>query len=103
LFQFNSQYRSKALTAQGMRKPTWVINLGLRQDLWKKKFSLIMTVSDLFNSQAWRSTVETPELVQSSMRKRDGRVIYLGFVYNFGTNGKKTKDAKFEFDNGMEN
>jgi hypothetical protein len=24
-------------------------------------------------------------------------------VYNFGSNGKKTKDPKFEFDNGMEN
>lgn len=103
LFQFNGQYRSKALTAQGMRKPTWVINLGFRQDFLKKKFSLIATVSDLFNSQAWRNTVDTPELVQSSMRKRDGQVIYLGFVYNFGTNGKKTKEPKFEFDNGMEN
>jgi outer membrane receptor protein involved in Fe transport len=102
LFQFNGQYRSKALTAQGWREPTWVVNLGLRQDLWKKKFSIICTVSDLFNSQAWKNSIETPELVQQSMRKRDGRVIYLGFVYNFGTNGKKSKDTKFEFDNGME-
>ena len=102
LFQFNGQYRSKALTAQGWREPTWVVNLGLRQDLWKKKLSLICTVSDLFNSQAWKNSVETPELVQQSMRKRDGRVIYLGFVFNFGTNGKKAKEAKFEFDNGIE-
>jgi outer membrane receptor protein involved in Fe transport len=102
LFQLNGQYRSKALTAQGYREPTWVINLGLRQDLWKKKLSLIFTVSDLFNSQAWRNTIETEELVQESMRKRDGRVFYLGFLWNFGSNGKKTKEMKFEYDNGME-
>jgi outer membrane receptor protein involved in Fe transport len=103
LFQLNTQYRAKALTAQGWREPTWVLNLGLRQDLWKKKVSLILTVSDLFNSQVWKNSVDTPELIQNSMRKRDGRVFYLGFVYNFGTNGKKTKETKFEFDNGMEN
>jgi outer membrane receptor protein involved in Fe transport len=103
LFQVNGQYRSKALTAQGMREPSWVLNLGLRQDLWKKKVSIIYTVSDIFGSQVFRNTVDTPELVQRSMRKRDGRVMYLGFVYNFGTNGKKAKEAKFEFDNGMDN
>jgi outer membrane receptor protein involved in Fe transport len=103
LFQVNGQFRSKSLTAQGMREPSWVVNLGLRQDLWKKKVSIIYTVSDIFNSQVFRNSVETPELVQHSTRKRDGRVMYLGFVYNFGSNGKKTKETKFEFDNGMEN
>jgi hypothetical protein len=40
-------------------------------------------------------------LVQESTRRRDARVIYGGVVFNFGTNGKKQKEAKFEFDNGM--
>ncbi|MDD4603357.1 MAG: TonB-dependent receptor [Bacteroidales bacterium] len=103
LFQFTGQYRSEMLTAQGNRQPTWVINLGLRQDLWKRKILLIATVSDLFNSQTMKSTVNTPLLVQESTRNRDGRVFYAGFVFNFGTNGKKSKDVKFEFDTGTEN
>ncbi|MDD4554341.1 MAG: TonB-dependent receptor [Bacteroidales bacterium] len=102
IFQINGQYRSKALTAQGYRLPTWVVNLGFRQDLWKKKLSVIATVSDLFNTQAFKSTVDTPILVQESVRKRDYRVIYAGLLLNFGTNGKKTKEPKFEFDNQME-
>lgn len=101
LFQINGQYRSQALTAQGMREPSWVVNLGFRQDLWKKKLSLIATISDLFDSQTMRSTVNTPILVQESVRRRDGRVFYAGFLFNIGTNGKKTKDHKFEFDNGL--
>ena len=101
LFQINGQYRSQALTAQGMREPSWVVNLGFRQDLWKKKLSLIATISDLFDSQTMRSTVNTPILVQESVRRRDGRVFYAGFLFNIGTNGKKTKDTKFEFDNGL--
>jgi outer membrane receptor protein involved in Fe transport len=100
LFQFNGQYRSEVLTAQGFRQPSWVVNLGFRQDFWQKKLSLIATVSDLFNSQVMRSSVNTATLVQETMRRRDARVIYAGLVFNFGSSVKKQKEAKFEFDNG---
>jgi len=100
LFQVNGQYRSEVLTAQGFRQPSWVVNMGFRQDFWKKKLSLVATVSDLFNSQAWKSSINTPILVQESQRRRDARVIYLGVTYNFGTNGKKHKEVRFDFDNG---
>lgn len=102
MFQVNTQYRSEALTAQGFRRATWVMNLGLRQDFWKKKLSFLVTVSDLFNTQAWKNSINTPTLVQESTRRRDARVIYGGVVWNFGSNPKKAKDVKFEFDNGME-
>jgi outer membrane receptor protein involved in Fe transport len=102
IFQFNGTFRSEMLTAQGTRSPSWVVNLGLRQELWKKKAALIFTVSDLFNTQKMSSNVNTPELVIETTRKRDGRVFYGGFIFNFGSNGKKSKETKFEFDNGME-
>jgi outer membrane receptor protein involved in Fe transport len=101
LFQVFGQYRSEVLTPQGYRLPTWVVNLGFRQQIWKKRISLIATVSDLFNSQINKSTVSAPFLVQESTRRRDARVIYCGFVFNFGKSGKKPKEPKFEFDNGM--
>jgi outer membrane receptor protein involved in Fe transport len=102
LFQLFGQYRSEVLTPQGYRLPTWVINLGFRQDLWKKKFSLIATISDLFNSQKMKTTINTVTLVQETVRRRDARVIYAGFVFNFGNNGKKSKEMKFEYDNGID-
>ncbi len=101
MFQVNGQYRSEVLTPQGFRKPTWVINLGFRQDFWKKKLSLIATVSDLFDSQSMKTSINTASMIQNSTRRRDARVIYGGVIFNFGTNGKKAKEAKFEFDNGM--
>jgi outer membrane receptor protein involved in Fe transport len=102
LFQFNGQYRSEALTAQGTRSPSWVINLGLRQYLWKKRLSLVLTVSDLFKSQKMTSHINTPELIQASTRRRDGQVFYGGVVIHLGSNGKKQKETKFEFDNVMD-
>ncbi len=102
MFQVNGQYRSSVLTPQGMRYPTWVVNLGFRQDFFKKKLAMLITVSDLFNSSTSKSTVNTAVLVQESLRRRDGPVIYCGFVFNFSTISKKEKDIKFEFDNSME-
>lgn len=102
LFQINARYRAKRLTAQGYRLPTWTLNLGFRQDFWKKRISLIATVSDLFNSRAYRNSIDTPILVQETVYRRDSRLFYIGFVFNFGTNGKKTKAPKFEFDSGLE-
>ncbi|MCX6285997.1 MAG: TonB-dependent receptor [Bacteroidetes bacterium] len=102
ILQVNGQYRSSVLTPQGMRYPTWVVNLGFRQDFFKKKLSVLITVSDLFNSSTSKSIVNTPVLVQESLRRRDGPVIYGGLVFNFSTTTKKEKDIKFEFDNSME-
>ncbi|MCX6282155.1 MAG: TonB-dependent receptor [Bacteroidetes bacterium] len=102
MLQVNGQYRSSVLTPQGMRYPTWVVNLGFRQDFFKKKLSMLITISDLFNSSASKSTINTPVLVQESLRRRDGPVIYGGLVFNFSTISKKEKDIKFEFDNSME-
>lgn len=100
LFQLNADYRSKSLTPQGYRLPTWTVNLGFRQDLWKRKVSLIATISDLFNSRAYKSNIDTPILVQESVRRRDARVFYAGFIFNFGATEKKAKAPKFEFENG---
>jgi len=102
LFQIFGQYRSEVLTPQGYRLPTWVVNLGFRQDVWKKRISLIATVSDLFNSQTMKTEVDTPVLVQESTRRRDARVFYAGFVFNIGTTSKKQDEPRFEYDNGMD-
>lgn len=102
LFQINADYRSKSLTPQGFRHPSWGLNLGFRQDFRKRKISLIATVSDLFNSRVYKSTIDTPILVQESVRRRDARVFYAGFIFNFGTSERKANAPKFEFDNAVE-
>lgn len=102
MFQVNGQYRSSVLTPQGMRYPTWVVNMGLRQDFFKKRLSALITVSDVFNSSTSKSTVNTPVLGQESLKKRDGPVLFGGLVFNFSSNSKKEKEVRFEFDNSVE-
>jgi hypothetical protein len=76
------------------------MNMGLRQDLFKNKLSLILTASDLFNSLKRHSIISTPLLYQRSSMKRDGRIIYFGMNYRFGVQ-KKQKEDSLDFDNSL--
>ena len=50
MFQVNSNYRSLRLTPQGEIGPSYGINCGIRQDLFNEHVSLVLTVSDIFNT-----------------------------------------------------
>lgn len=100
LLQLNTNYRAKQLTPQGYRYPTFFANLGLRHNLKDKKTAFILSVSDIFNSQKERSLVDTPTLHQEIVRRRSSRILYAGFIYNFGKATKKSKDD-LQFDNSL--
>lgn len=101
MMQLNSNYTSEKLTPQGKRLPTFVMNLGFRQELLKKKASVVLTVSDLFNSLTNNTLIDTPELYQKVIRKRSARMVYVGFSYTFGKQLKKAKETQLKFDNQL--
>ena len=101
LVQFNTNYTAKRLTAQGDRLPTFIANVGLRHELANKQTAFVFTVSDLFNSLKERSVINTPILHDEITRRRSARIIYAGFVYNFGKATKKKKDDSLQFDDKL--
>ena len=101
-FQLNAYYRSSRLTPQGMFEPVPLLNLGLRQDLWKKRASLTLTMSDVFSSVEWESTADTPILYQKTTYGRNQTIIYLGFTYRFGKRFQKKKAEEIQFEDEIE-
>ena len=100
VWQFTSNYTAETLTPQGKRVPSFVLNSGLKQDLFKKKAALILTVSDIFNSMRYQTEIEIPTMRRTEIRRRSSQTIYLGFSYNFGSSDKKQKDG-LKFDNSL--
>ena len=96
-FQFNSNFTAKRLTPQGYRFPTYVANFGIKHELKDKKTSLVLTVSDLFNSYKERSIIDIPGLHDETTRRRTSRIVYAGIVYNLGKVSKK-KDDSLQYD-----
>lgn len=99
LIQLNSNYNARRLTAQGYRLPTFVANIGWRHDLANKKTALILTVSDVFNTQKEETIVDTPILHDDRINRRSSRLVFMGVIYNFGKASKKSKD-EIPFDSG---
>lgn len=96
MMQVSANYRSPRLTAQGKSFGSFVMNAGVRQDFLKNKISVTLTGSDLFNSMRHRNVMEIPSLIQESLHKRAGRIIFLGVSYRFGI--IKQKEDKLQFD-----
>lgn len=95
VLQVTSSYVAKTLTPQGNQLPTFVMNTGFKQEIFKRKAALILTVSDVFNSLRNISVIDTPELYEKILRRRSARIIYIGFTYSFGNQKKK----ELEYDN----
>lgn len=100
MVQLSANYRSARLTPQGKNYPSFVMNTGIRQDVFKKKVSIVLAISDILKSQQQKSELNTTYLKQTSVRRADQPVIYLGVSYRFGKLIKKAED-KLQFDNAQ--
>ena len=101
MLQVSCNYRSAQLTPQGKTFATFVMNAGLRQDLFKKKVSVILTASDLFKTFTFKTELNSSYIKQTSISRRDAQVIYIGISYRFGKLVKKAEEENLEFDNNL--
>jgi outer membrane receptor protein involved in Fe transport len=100
-WQINSNYTAETLTPQGKRLPAFVMNTGLKQELFNRKAAIILSVSDIFNSNRNSYEIDTPDIYRFEIRKRSSQTIYLGFSYNFGSSSKKQKETQIKYDNQL--
>jgi hypothetical protein len=100
IIQINAYYRSAQLTPQGERLPSFLLNLGVRQDMFHQKASLTLTISDVLKSLKWQRTIDTPALLEKATSSRNSQIVYFGFAYRFGESGKKEKE-EFKFDDAI--
>jgi hypothetical protein len=101
MIQVNSNYRSSRLTAQGEFKPSFVMNLGIRQDMFDDKLSVVFTISDILKTLKREMNFDTPWMNQNTVNNRDTQIIYFGLTYRFGTPAKKSKEKSLQYDDGL--
>ena len=78
--------QGKTLFGEGYRQPTRTADLNYRHTL-SQALSLVVNVNDVFDSQKSESITETDRLREYSIRRQDGRLVYVGLSYRFGTFG----------------
>jgi len=101
MFQANAVYNAARLTPQGELRPSYVVNLGARQDLFDSQLSLSLTVADLFHTLKRELLLDTPLLNQTVINRRDAGIIYFGLSYHFGGETGKSKEDQLHYDDAL--
>lgn len=82
--QLSGNLRSANLTAQGRQAAQGQVDLALRQRLFGERAALTLRVSDLLDTQRYRSEIETDALRSYRYTKNETRVGWLGFTWYIG-------------------
>ena len=94
MFELSSSYRSARLSPQGDARPSFVLNVGMRQNLLRDRVSLTVAVSDVFKTQKQDTRLDVAGIQQRVTRRRDAQIVYAGLAYHYGRAGKKDKKDK---------
>ncbi|MBL0173953.1 MAG: TonB-dependent receptor [Ignavibacteria bacterium] len=100
MLQLNANFHSARLTPQGETSPSYTVNLGARQELFDGRLTLVLTAGDIFKSMKRETRIDTPELQQTVINRRDSRVLFFGMTWTFGSQPKK-KDDTLKYDEAL--
>ncbi|RSZ56887.1 TonB-dependent receptor [Massilia atriviolacea] len=75
--------QGKTLIGQGVREPASTVNLSYRHSL-TPRLNVVLNVTDAFDSNKTATRIDSDILRESSERRYDGRLIYVGLSYRLG-------------------
>jgi len=81
--QLQLNARGRTLAGSGYNQPVSSANLSWRRSL-SRTLSLVMNVTDVFSSQKMETVTDTATLKETSIRRFDGRIVYVGLSWRFG-------------------
>nr|WP_229425454.1 outer membrane beta-barrel family protein [Massilia sp. Se16.2.3] len=82
-FNLSLNAQGKTLFGEGYRQPSYTADIGYRRSV-TPTLSLVVNVSDLFDSQKTEIITETDRLREYSIRRPDGRRVMVALSYRFG-------------------
>ncbi len=86
----------KRLTPQGYVSAIDIVNVGYRRQV-RSDLTGLVTVSDVFNGQRTRRFETTPTFTGEYVRAAQGRIIYVGVIYSFGS-ARAAKPTNFQYE-----
>ena len=92
-------YRGPRYTAQSESKGMFSANIALSKDMLSEKGTLVLNVSDVFNSRRWRSTnfnpnKENPTSINNQESQWRVRQVSLNFTYRFNQKKKQGREQR---------
>lgn len=82
--QASVNYQAPTVIAQGQFASTLVISGGWKNDLFKNRLNLTLSVMDALSQMRMDMTTSGPNFKQHSIRRRDRGIVMLTAIYRFG-------------------
>lgn len=95
-------FRGKVTTVQGTMKPMHNLDLGFKMDIMKKRGTIAVNFTDVFNTRQFSIISNGSNFESESTWKWQSRVLTVNFTYKFGTlkNDFESKKTKRRMDDG---
>ena len=101
--QLSYFYSGKHFSAQGTFDPFSMFDAALKKDLFDKRLSLTLKVSDVFNTANFKANISGTGFTEVFQRSRDSRALYFNISYRFGQQDKKSMDKNKKKNNNNDN
>jgi len=89
-------YNGPSINLQGKQKATYMINMGIRQELFKRKASLALSVRDIFATFKFENELLGEDYSTIVSMKPESRVATLTFTYNFNNYRQRAQDESMD-------
>lgn len=91
--QLNGNYEAPKTIAQGQLQEVGWLDAAIRKNLWNNKATLVLNVSDIFNTRKYTTEYAYPSYTQITYRDRETRIGNISFTYRFGADTRQPQGA----------
>lgn len=88
--QLMGNYEAPKIATQGRLEEVYWVDIGIRKSLWEGKASIVLNVTDIFDTRKYTTLYEYPSYLQTTYRDKETRIGNLSFTYRFGQSDKPT-------------
>lgn len=94
--QLSGSYEAPKVAAQGKVEEAYWLDIGIKKNLMNNKATIVLNVSDIFNTRKYTNIYDYGSTYQSVYRDRETRVGNITFSYRFGKAEMKSTGRKKE-------
>ncbi|WP_139307984.1 outer membrane beta-barrel family protein [Pontibacter flavimaris] len=94
--QLSGFYRAPSNDIQGRMEQMFSADLGMKKDVLKKKGTVSLRVSDLFNTRRFDFLSYGPTFRSDIQNRRQSRIVYLGFTYRLNSDDSDRRNRQNE-------
>lgn len=101
-FQVTVSYNTPWSFAQGKSDAVFFTDAGFKQDFFKNKLSLNLSMSDIFDTRHWGGYSEGINYYSTNYRKRESQIFSVKLTYKFGQqdNSRRNRSGQENYDSG---